>query len=193
MDIQREFAARPPREELTSLGALVRDWIWRTEEETLTRDPVMEFTASARTFEEAVKRACRSRGRNGKMHNHQSKVREVHRMQLFVRIVTRIPRHARRFTDFDDLHDTIEELAPKGIGPVTTYDVAVRIGSWLGIDPQSLYLHAGVRQGWEALQGGSSLGVKRIGRDHWPQELQQLPADEVEDFLCTYRSVFATL
>ena len=193
MDIQREFAARPPREELTSLAALVRDWTWRTEEQTLTRDPVMDWCREARSWREAVWRACRSRGSNGKMHNHQSKVREVNRQRLAIRIQTQL---SPQWDDFDKLHDAIDALKPSGIGPVTVYDVAVRIGAYLFIEPQSLYLHAGVREGWNALVGGQTRGNvswQRVGRDMWPQELQQLPADEVEDFLCTYRSIFATL
>lgn len=196
MDITREFAARPPREELSSLGALVRDWTWRNEEQTLTRDPVMAWCAEARSFRTAVWRACRSRGANGKMHNHQSKVREANRQRLAIRIMTRIPKEHRGFTDFDDLHDTIEELAPEGIGPVTVYDVAVRISAFLRIEPESLYLHAGVREGWDALTGGSSGGrhkLKRVPRWGWPEELRALPADEVEDFLCTYRGIFASV
>lgn len=189
MDITREFAARPPREELSDLGALVRDWIWRTEEKTLTRDPVMDWCAEAPDFWTAVWRACRSRGANGKMHNHQSKVREANRQALAVRILTRIERRHRGFTDFDDLHDTIEELAPPGIGPVTVYDVAVRIGAFLRVEPTSLYLHAGVRIGWEALMGKPYRGVKRIPARYLPPEFEPLPADEVEDFLCTYRGI----
>lgn len=126
------------------------------------------------------------------MHNHQSKVREANRQALAIRILTRIERHHRGFTSFDDLHDVIEELRPEGIGPVTTYDVAVRIAAFLRIEPESLYLHAGVRQGWDALMGGESGGrhkLKRIPRWAWPEELRVLPADEVEDFLCTYRTI----
>lgn len=189
MDIQREFDARPPREPLTSLSALVRDWQWRTAEQTLTRDPVMDWCAEATSFPMAVWRACRSRGKNGKMHNHQSKVREVNRQALAIRILTRIPAAHRGFTDFDDLHDEIEELAPPGIGPVTIYDVSVRISAYLGIEPATLYLHAGVRQGWEALTSQKSNGLKRIKHQYLPKQLRVLPADEVEDFLCTYRSV----
>lgn len=189
MDIQREFAARPPREELTTLSALVRDWTWRTEEKTLIRDPVMDWCVEARSFTEAAERACRSRGANGKMHNHQSRVTGKARRQLYNRIVRRIRPEHRGFKDFDDLYDTIEEMAPSGIGPVTIYDVAVRLSAYLGIEPTSLYLHAGVREGWNALSNSLSVGVKRIPRNFWPAPLRALPADEVEDFLCTYRSV----
>lgn len=126
------------------------------------------------------------------MHNHQSKVKERDRQRLAIRILTRIPPEHRGFTDFDDLHDTIEELRPDGIGPVTTYDVAVRIAAFLGIEPDSLYLHAGVQEGWTALVGRTP-GLKRVPRWAWPEPLRVLPADEVEDFLCTYRSIFASL
>lgn len=189
MDIQREFEKHPPREPLTTLSAIVRDWAWRNEEQTLTRDPVMDYCAEASSFTEAADRACRSRGRDGKMHNHQSRVKGKDRRLLFVRIVRGIPAEHRRFTSFDDLHDTIEELAPKGIGPVTVYDVAVRIAAWIGIEPTSLYLHAGVREGWDALSRSLSTGIHRINQEYLPEPLRGLPADEVEDLLCTYRTM----
>lgn len=38
-----------------------------------------------------------------------------------------------------------------GVGPLAVYDVSDRIGSYLGIRPEKVYLHCGVRQGARAL------------------------------------------
>jgi len=206
MDVRRDFEARPPREPLTSLAAYVRDFQWRFPVDR--RDMVVEFCRTAPDFRAAVRRACASRNALGKMHNHQSRVRESDRVIFGDEIISnaRAVEDFARLEGFDSMHDYLDHIKPQGIGPVTVYDVAVRLGAYLGIEPQSLYLHAGVRQGWIsmklALEGvawptrgaGSTLAQIRaearrpyIRREDWPKPLQVLTADEAEDFCCTYR------
>jgi hypothetical protein len=178
----------PPRHPSSSLADLVKDWDDRYIHgpEKHRRDPVVQFCAEAKNLTEAIKRACASRGANGKMFNHQSKVKEMDR-QIFA---SNIIRYQKLLEDqrcnFDELHDILERIAPAGIGPVTIYDVATRIGAFLGREPQSLYLHAGVRIGIEALYG-KPIADKRILKQNWPVALRSMPADQVEDFLCCYR------
>lgn len=204
MDVQREFAARPPEEPLTSLAALVRDWKMRTAPGgglDLKRDDVVEFCREADGWKQAVSRAVASRRPNGKMHNHQSKVKEADRQEFGHRILWEWPKANNQWPQtFDEFHDRLEELRPHGIGPVTTYDVAVRVGAFLKLEPQSLYLHAGVRQGWLALCPVEPFGVPRrwagihrIRQPWWPIEVTGWKADELEDFLCTYRELFRSI
>ena len=204
MDVQREFAARPPREPLTSLAALVRDWKMRTAPGgglDLKRDDVVEFCRKAPSWGVAVDRAVASRRPNGKMHNHQSKVKEADRREFGERIQREWPKPGNRWPEeFDAFYDRLWEIRPEGIGPVTTYDVAVRVGAFLELEPQSLYLHAGVRQGWLALCPVEPFGfrrrwagIDRIRTGWWPDEVKPLPADELEDFLCTYRELFRSI
>lgn len=204
MDVQREFTRKPPTEELTSLAALTRDWAMRTAPGgglDVKRDDVVEFCRKAPTWGVAVDRAVASRRPNGKMHNHQSKVKEADRRRFGERIIQDWPTPNNGWPEtFDAFHDRLEEIRPHGIGPVTTYDVAVRVGAFLKLEPESLYLHAGVRQGWLALcpvepfgYARRWVGFKRIARSDWPTELQSWKADELEDFLCTYRQMFGSI
>lgn len=213
MDVSKLFKLYPPREPLDSLEAIVRDWRWRTAPEehlAAKRDDVVMLAASQKTFRDAVNVACASRRPNGLMHNHQTKVPEWTR-DLFADQITGVWRYDwMKFKSgpnrFDRWHDAIEEIRPRGIGPVTTYDVAVRIGAFMEIEPESLYLHAGVRLGWLALEGvpGTCVevdvhdprflrGAKRVRRQWWPKIFRDFKADDFEDFLCTYRAVFPTL
>lgn len=190
MDPERLFKDEPPREELTSLSAIVRDWKWRFVEGDAKRfrDEVVEYCRDADDFIEAVERAVASRRPNGKMHNHQSKVKEVDRRRFGYAIVNAID--PASVADFDSFYDRLREIRPKGIGPVTLYDVATRIGAYLEVEPERLYLHAGVADGWRTL----GLPVNRswggrVPRELWPKPLRELPADQVEDLLCCYRAL----
>jgi len=218
MDVSKLFKAYPPREELTSLDAIIRDWRWRTEPGgplAAKRDDVVTFAASRKTFAEATVIACASKRPDGRMHNHQTKVPKVIKEAFAEAILAEFlngyghldTTSYWHLKDFDRLHDRLETIRPRGIGPVTTYDVAVRIGAWAKVEPESLYLHAGVRAGWLALDGvpgadRDGMGVhrprfirgsKRITRWSWPEVFLPFKADDFEDFLCTYRRVFPTL
>jgi hypothetical protein len=182
------FKKQPPRRPLKSLEAIVDDWSYRFGKdapENHRRDHVVDFCKSAPSLKIAIERACASRAANGKMHNHQCKVREVDRKQ-FASLITDALRDVE-LHDFDELHDLLEKWAPSGIGPVTIYDVATRVGAYLKLEPESRYLHAGVRVGWSKLFGYCSPAIARIPRTALPAPLRTLPTDEVEDLLCAYR------
>lgn len=146
----KAFAKEPPREPLKSVEAIVRDFHWRYVERKKT-DQVINYCAEAPNLKTAIDRAVRARDANGKHHNHQSKVDLDARLMLG-RDLYLARRTVRACADFDTLHDFIDEIKPYGIGPVTVYDVAVRVGAYLGLEPESVYMHAGVRQGLRALE-----------------------------------------
>jgi hypothetical protein len=173
---------------LTSLEAIVEDWKMRfiDGDAKKFRDTVVDYCVKADSFEEAVRRACGCRNELGKKHNHQSKVRDVVLDEWSIKIVGNI--RSGEMKSFDQLFDRLEELIIKGIGPVTHYDVATRIGAYLGLEPEQLYLHAGVLEGWKLLHKYNQTWPFRIRRIFWPVPLQCLPADQVEDLLCAYRT-----
>lgn len=207
----KAFSKEPPREPLTNLKAIRDDFKWRYVDRKKT-DQVIEFCRLAPDFPTAVERAVRARGADGKHHNHQSKVDLQARLE-FGRLIVhnrvemlKSMNGAKRqdvewFTEFDAMHDFLDEMKPYGIGPVTVYDVAVRIGAFLEVEPKQVYMHAGVRQGLKALEFGLGkhqagqrlLGAHKLPRVPlylFPKPLRSMKADDVEDILCTYREVF---
>jgi len=159
-------------------------------EERGKRDTVIDYAAKAPNFKTAVKRACDSRRENGKMFPHQSKVTAVARGNFADAIILRA-QSIKGIKDFDTLHDRLEMIAKEteGIGPVTTYDVAVRIAAFLKIKITSLYLHAGVRIGLYKLLDRRTPRLLRIPRHQIPKTLtKHLDTDSIEDFLCGYRA-----
>lgn len=186
------FAKAPPAKPLTTLDAIVDDWEFRFGSNGISkhmRDEVVEHCELSTDFVQAVNRACDSFRPNGKLHNHQSRVPLSTRRMFRDRILNddRVAEIISEMKNFDEIYDALESLAPVGIGPVTIYDVATRIAAYLKIEPDSLYLHAGVRIGWHRLYGRRSPNVKRIPKQLLPTPLQRIPCDQVEDMLCAYR------
>lgn len=187
-----------PEEELDSILACARDFK-RLYPEAGDRDAVADHTADASSWEVAVDRACRSRGANGKMNNHQSRVPLLTLLEFRDRIGAESDTWVEGWDavlTFDWLHDQLEVIAEEmsGIGPVTTYDVAWRLSCWLGVEPSSLYLHAGVTMGARAM-GFNVRGRKRLTYDEleWRlgEEVLEVLGDvnTLEDFSCCYRRV----
>lgn len=190
--IERLFEQNPPLRPINDLDSLVDDWIYRFGNDGLSkhmRDDVVDYCAAADSLDTAIDRACASLRRNGKLHNHQSRVRADVRKYFAHKIKTEI--ETVTFNNFDELHDWLEEIKPRGIGEVTTYDVATRVGAYMQLEPTSLYLHAHVRVGWNKLHGTRRVPEDngRVPKEMLPQPLHRIPADQVEDMLCCYCEV----
>lgn len=87
---------------------------------------------------------------------------------------------------FAELYEMVAvALRPiRGIGLLTIYDTAHRLGAYLKLSPKEVYLHAGVRKGAKALgldDRGATLSMRVF-----PPEFQRLRPDQVEDCLCLY-------
>ena len=206
VDAAKAFSKEPPWRPLIDLPSICEDFQWRYVERKKT-DQVIEYCRQAEHWDTAVQRAVEARDADGKHHNHQSKVDITARRLFGRRIVNRAKRGHMPVDNFDEFHDYLHHIRPYGIGPVTVYDVAVRIGAYLGIEPQSVYMHAGVRQGFkamaEAMDRATTEGdavhyiqdprwrrADRIPIDAFQRPLNKMRADDVEDILCTYRQVF---
>jgi hypothetical protein len=73
-----------------------------------------------------------------------------------------------------------------GLGELYIYDTALRIGAYLNILPERVYLHAGTRTGAKAF-GITSRHTEWLDVDELPAPLKELPPHEVEDILCIYK------
>ena len=89
---------------------------------------------------------------------------------------------------FAELYETVAvALRPiRGIGLLTIYDTAHRIGAFLKLSPETVYLHAGVRMGAKALGLGDWRA--KLPMSAFPPAFQRLRPEQVEDCLCIYKS-----
>lgn len=204
MNVTKAMKTRPAREPLDTLAACVRDFQWRRAPGggmDIFADDIPAMCAAAKDFPSAVWTACASRRASGKMHSHQTKVKIEARREFGWVIICEVGPLVDNFVvrgSFDAFFDKLWDLKPAGIGPLTCYDVAVRVGAYLKLEPTQIYLHTGARLGWEAMIGypvaGPFPGLPfRVPRSAWPLPLRALTADMAEDFLCTYREVLGSI
>ena len=89
---------------------------------------------------------------------------------------------------FSELHDLVARvLTPiRGIGALTIYDTAHRLGAHLNRSPEHVYMHAGARVGAKALGLSGSAG--KLSKGAFPEAFQRLRPEQIEDCLCIYKA-----
>lgn len=86
---------------------------------------------------------------------------------------------------FDALHEAVKrEIASvHGIGKLMVYDIAHRIGAYLGKPPTLIYLHRGTKEGAAVLGfRGETLDPAKL-----PSAFARLAPAEIEDCLRIYK------
>ncbi|WP_094555446.1 hypothetical protein [Synechococcus sp. 1G10] len=71
---------------------------------------------------------------------------------------------------------------------VCVFDIALWIGSYLGLQPEYVYLHAGTLAGAERLLGRSLKGCSHLRMSELPEEWWSLRPYHAETALCAYKS-----
>ena len=138
-----------------------------------------------RTLENAIVRAAMAVSPSGKRLNHQ---RRIPKLVLRAWADTLLKRRGqiREAKTFAEMHDLIADAAAglDGIGLLTVYDTAMRIGAFLKLEPDRVYLHAGTREGARAL------GLNHrdtVSPSEPPTPFRRLSPAEIEDCLCIYK------
>ncbi|MEM8751070.1 MAG: hypothetical protein AAGF28_12285 [Pseudomonadota bacterium] len=142
------------------------------------------FYARQPTLSAAIKVAASCRRADGKRHSHQRRIPEVVLDEAGRRLRAAIE-ELMAAKDFGTLHSVVKQTIQPvhGVGELTVYDVALRIGAFLGLKPGVVYLHAGTRIGAAAL----GFSVESIKKDELPDAFAPLTEAEIEDFLCIYK------
>lgn len=132
----------------------------------------------------AIRRAALSQWWNGKRHPHQRRIPIMLLRQAEERLQAVGPSLAKA-ADFAELHRLVEEEIGRieGIGELTVYDIAHRVGAHFGKAPRLVYLHAGTRAGARGLNiKGDSIDPASL-----PEAFSRLSPAEIEDCLCIYK------
>jgi hypothetical protein len=169
-----------------SLSDLVSDYIRKR------RGPAnkeMEFFRSRPNLRAAIEYAALSKLPGGDRHPHQYR-RSTQTLAEAERRLQAISSELRRCRSFGNLYTRIlKEIGNiHDVGPLTVYDVANRIGAYLKLEPEEVYLHAGTAAGAKSL--GLNCHREKFGPVELPPAFIQLKPREIEDCLCIYKDQF---
>lgn len=149
----------------------------------------LRYYAIQRSLSDTIHEAALSRLPSGKRHPHQRRIPR----RVLIEAERALQQEADRLSyasSFSELYGYVEATIGniRGIGALAAYDIAHRIGSYLKLEPELIYLHAGTRD------GARVLGVhgKTVHRSKLPRELRRLDPAEIEDCLCIYKDELRT-
>jgi hypothetical protein len=149
-----------------------------------------EYYASRPSLEEAVDNAARAKNSEGKRSSHQRRLKQVVLDRARRRLMACDFRACKSFDEiFDLVSDAVHGI--HGIGPLTIYDTALKIGSFLDRHPARVYLHSGTRIGARALL--DVRGRETIELSEVPKAFRVLPPRQIEDCLCIYKDEIAEI
>ncbi len=140
------------------------------------------------SLSDGIINAAMGKDERGKRHPHQRRLKKMglltarrHLLGLEVQI--------GQCTSFAELLDLVEATTDliHGLGELYAYDTALRIGAYLGLVPENVYLHAGTRAGARAL--GFDTKRRSIRLHSLPQPFHSLEPHEAEDVLCIYKDL----
>jgi hypothetical protein len=148
----------------------------------------LRFFAGLPSIRLVIHHVAMARDENGRCFEHQFRILRTARPKAEGILTAAIP-SIRACPSFEALHAQLAALlAPvRGLGPLYIYDASLRLGAFLKLAPKFVYLHAGTRVGARAL----GLGKRRayLEKRELPEALQVLTPDELESFLCIYKSL----
>lgn len=142
--------------------------------------------ATELNLEAAIDRASLARTPDGRRYDHQRRLPDAVLQEVRGRLQMG---GFQRCQGFDDVFKVVDESIGdvRGVGELMVYDTALRIGAYLGLLPQVIYLHRGTRVGARAL-GLNTPTAGTLLIEDLPPELRVLEPHEVEDVLCIFKS-----
>lgn len=151
----------------------------------LREDRWLDECSQARNLSSCIQMAATARDQLDKKHKHQYRIRNVILQDFADKLLIQEDLISKSRT-FHELYELIEQNRIRGIGLLTIYDTALRIGSYRRLYPEEVYLHRGAKRGAEKLLGMKIRG-RTISKDAFPA-LLQFTCAEIEDILCHYVS-----
>jgi hypothetical protein len=136
-------------------------------------------------FEVAVTKAALAQTDEWEKHPHQWRI-PVQSLEKAKKALLSLD--LKRFRSFDELHSAIKERIDPiwMIGALAIYDTAHRIGANVGLRPRFVYFHAGSRKGARAPVLNVDWRTDKLQKSVFPNELQHLTEEQIEDCLCIF-------
>jgi hypothetical protein len=172
-----------PQNAVRSLGEIVERYIL---EYRGKHEEELKFYREQQSLRKAVGLAARSIGMGGRKHPHQWRL-TAETLNSAASELESVLRAIRKCGNFGALIGLVEQSLEnvRGIGDLTTYDIAHRVGAYLCLEPELVYLHRGTRNGAKLL--GIDERTRVIEPSVLPSVFRRLKPYEMEDALCIYK------
>jgi hypothetical protein len=161
-----------------TIDEIISDYICEYRDDARTE---MRSFREERSRTAAIRRAALCLFPDRKRHPHQYLIPKP-LLELAEARLQAARKRLARAVDFESLHQVVEaEIGSiKGIGALTVYDIAHRIGAYFGKAATLVYLYRGTRTGAAALECRGH----RLDPGKLPAAFSRLTAAEIEDCLC---------
>jgi hypothetical protein len=177
----KPHCAPSERANLNSFEAIVHHYI-ECRRECAAKE--LAYYAFQPSLEVTIELAALAKLENGKRHPHQYRIPKEALEEASEHLLRA---SLDKCKSFDELHHTVNSKIRNinGIGRLTVYDTATRIGAYLKIKPQLIYLHQGTEVGAKAVVN-LKRKQKTLKTKDLPEPFQLLEPHEIEDCLCIY-------
>jgi hypothetical protein len=144
------------------------------------------------SLEEAIIVAASATNERGKRYSHQSRIRRSVIKEAKILLLDRAG-EIEKCDSFHSLWMLVKRAIGRiyGVGELYIYDTCLRIGIFLNMLPEKVYLHAGTRSGAKAY-GLMNWDKEWIETHDLPEGIRDLPRHEIEDILCIYKDKAST-
>jgi len=186
-----------PQQKPKTLKGIVKDY------EKCPIDPWLLHCMSLDTLTKCIKDAATAL--KGPINTKHSKHPHQHRLvgqtlEDFSNTLLTMESMIQKCKEFDILFEIVKSCKIRGIGELTIYDTALRIGIFLNVMPTSVYFFRGAREGVMLLfNKGYLIDVKSKNLvitllvSNFPTEFNHLEPFQIEQLLCMYKKDFELL
>ena len=150
----------------------------------------LQFCLDQENLKDAIEAAAKAVDEYGKIHFHQRRVAKTDLM-AFAEKLANLENELASAKSFDEIYEIVKNTTQNGINEITIFDTAFRIGSYLNLFPDKIYLTSGTRIGAEHLLG--KLGnINTLLPTDFPSPFQRkgLSIADIEDILYVCRNEF---
>lgn len=149
----------------------------------------IEFSRNQVSLKDSIRVSSLCINQEGKRHPHQYRIPQSVLEAVCKELLQNINK-VRQAHSFDELYRLVSSFEIFGLGKLTTYDIATRIGAYLKLSPDRVYLHAGTRAGAKNLLG--KIPGPYLFKADLPKPLRNktISYAEIEDILCIYKNHF---
>jgi hypothetical protein len=153
-------------------------------------DRHIDLCVQQKHLSDAIEVAAKAVNEENKIHSHQRRIGRI-KLNAFAELLKLKEYEIKKAKTFDKLLSIIESVKSDRIAGLIYYDTATRIGAYLDLFPEKIYLHTGTRTGasylFDKIKGRKFISVNELPKEFLNHDLT---ASEFEDILCIFKDYF---